>query len=90
MEQTLQPEDSCEQNKLPGCCTDKEELVQGQDILKLDLTAIYLQHVLFATIPINWYIELPESPSQTSTRVFDTSPPGYNQPLYILHDALLI
>lgn len=90
MEQAMQPGDSCEQSKLPGCCTDKEELIQGQDTLKLDLTAVHLQHVLFATLHTNWYIELPALSLQTSTMVFDNGPPVYKQPLYILHDALLI
>ena len=90
MEQAIQPENNCEQSKLPGCCTDKQELVQGQDTLTLDFISVDLQQLFFPTFHTNSHVELSELPLQTSTMVFENGPPLYKQPLYILHDALLI
>ncbi|MDP5101897.1 MAG: hypothetical protein NWQ09_11270 [Nonlabens sp.] len=89
MEQAL-TEDSCELSELPGCCNDKQELLQGQDTLKMDVLAVFQTAVYYAPGITNWFTKPIQTLKNAPAANLANAPPLIQRHLYILHDSFLI
>lgn len=81
---------TCEVVKSVSCCSDKQELVQGQDTLKMDFFAFAMSP--FYTIPqgISWFFSPVVIPTLKAVTNLANAPPETRRQLYILHDSFLI
>ena len=89
MEQVL-TEDSCERNALPGCCHDKQELLQGQDTLKMDVLVVFQTAIYYAPEMSNWFTKPIQTVKNAPTANLVKPPQLIQRHLYILHDSFLI
>lgn len=89
MEQFM-TEDSCELNALPSCCHDKQELLQGQDTLKMDVLAVFQTAVYYAPEITNGFTKPIQTLKNAPTANLANAPPLIQRHLYILHDSFLI
>ncbi|TJY37096.1 HYC_CC_PP family protein [Pontimicrobium aquaticum] len=73
-----------------NCCSEEQELVKGQDDLKLDFTKLDLQQKIFVSTFVFSYINLFESVAKETIQFKDYSPPLIVKDIYILDEVYLI
>jgi|GEM_PF-245622 len=89
MEQAVAP-DSCEERLAASCCSDKQELVQGQDTLKMDFFAHVLSPAFSVPEVTSWSHPILTAQTQEPHTHRANEPPATRRQLYILHDSFLI
>ena len=73
-----------------NCCSEEQQLVEGQDNLKLDFTKFYLQHKIFVNTFVYTYINLFEGITKESIHFKDYSPPLIVKDIHTLDEVYLI
>ncbi len=83
-------EGMCEVSKMP-CCHDEQELIDGQDTLKIDISTPELAKVAFCSA-INVYGYNFQAPSVSSQLAipYPNPPPRHSQPLFIVFEQIIV
>lgn len=82
--------DSCEERLAASCCSDKQELVQGQDTLKMDFFALVLNPAFSVPEVTSWSHPILTVQTQEPHTHRAIEPPATRRQLYLLHDSFLI
>lgn len=73
-----------------NCCSEEQQLVEGQDNLKLDFTKFDLQQKIFVSTFVYTYINLFEGITKESIHFKDYSPPLIVKDIHTLDEVYLI
>ena len=73
-----------------NCCSEEQQLVEGQDNLKLDFTKFDLQQKIFVSTFVYTYINLFEGITKESIHFKDYSPPLIVKDIHALDEVYLI
>ena len=73
-----------------NCCSEEQQLVEGQDNLKLDFTKFDLQQKIFVNTFVYTYINLFEGITKESIHFKDYSPPLIVKDIHALDEVYLI
>ena len=73
-----------------NCCSEEQQLIEGQDNLKLDFTKFDLQQKIFVNTFVYTYINLFEGITKESIHFKDYSPPLIVKDIHTLDEVYLI
>jgi len=73
-----------------NCCSEEQQLVEGQDNLKLDFVKLDLQQKIFVSAFVYTYINLFEDFAKESVHFKDYSPPLIVKDIHALDEVYLI
>ena len=73
-----------------NCCSEEQQLIEGQDNLKLDFTKFDLQQKIFVSTFVYTYINLFEGITKESIHFKDYSPPLIVKDIHTLDEVYLI
>ena len=73
-----------------NCCSEEQQLIEGQDNLKLDFTKFDLQQKIFVNTFVYTYINLFEGITKESIHFKDYSPPLIVKDIHALDEVYLI
>ncbi len=72
------------------CCSDKQMVIDGQDVLKLSFDKLTFEQLIFVASFANFYINLFEGTASKEVPYFDYRPPFVKRDVQVLHQAFLI
>ena len=86
----LQSDDFCEVLKSP-CCNDEQELIDGQDIIKLDTANFDFSKVVNFPFLASYSYGLLAPPISSQLKIpYPNPPPRHSQPLFIVFEQIIV
>ncbi len=80
----------CEVSKMP-CCHDEQELIDGQDTLKIDSSTPEIGKVILSSsTPVYGYGFVAPSISSQLAIPYPNPPPRHSQPLFIVFEQIIV